>query len=119
MKEKKCHKEVPRIDDRQHSTIGYADDYPVESAAGSYLTPLTNNNLRDDAFANHHLPTGKNQQDGGGYGYDDVNGYDLLTSEPDPFKQQWPPVTVDFHQDFYADVSYTCEHRKITVLNTD
>lgn len=119
MKEKKCHKDVPRIDNSGcSSTTGYADDYALEETctAGYPVAPI-NNNLRDDPFAGYRGPVSKqhcgNDDSGSGYAGYGIGGYDLQpTLEPDPYAankhQQWPPVTaVDFHQDYYGDVSIT------------
>lgn len=119
MKEKKCHKEVPRIDGSHCPTMttGYADDYAVaEPCTASYPVAPINNNLQDDPFAGYHGPATKqpharDDDDGGGYAGYGIGGYDLqITPEPDPYAavklQQWPPVTaIDFHQDYYVDVS--------------
>lgn len=128
MKEKKCNKDVARTGDNHcltttttttTSSAGYrqhADDYgTVDQLASGYQmsSAPSNNNSLDSMFAGYHgpgsKPTHQNLNGYTGYGAEG-GGYDLLTPEPDPYddviaKQQWPPVSVDFHQDFFGDVS--------------
>lgn len=112
MKEKKCHKEAPRIVVDQHMprlqgescpVVGYPEDY------NNLIEPAEELH-DDDVFANgyHSAVVSKHQPDNGG-GYAVYGGYDFLT--PDPYDQRmtkqqcWPAHSVDFHQDLYDDVS--------------
>lgn len=113
MKEKKCHKETPRIVVDQHiprlqgescPVVGYPEDY-------NNLIEPADELHDDDVFANgyHSAVVSKHQPDNGGGGYAVYGGYDFLT--PDPYDQRmtkqqcWPAHAVDFHQDLYGDVS--------------
>jgi hypothetical protein len=116
MKEKKCHRDAPRVvEERSVPAVtalatGYGDDYAVDPAGYLAAAP-TNNNLQDDAFADYRgpEPSSCKLQDDGCYAGYPTGGYDLLTPEPaDTYvKQQWqaPVTAVDFHQDLYGDVS--------------
>ncbi|XP_026809930.1 homeobox protein abdominal-A homolog [Rhopalosiphum maidis] len=110
MKEKKCHKEAPRIVVDGHMprlqsescpAVGYPEDY-------NSAVELADDLQDDDVFANgYHSTVSKLQPANSGSGYAVYGGYDLLT--PDPYDQRmtkqqcWPAHTVDFHQDLYDD----------------
>lgn len=109
MKEKKCRKDAPGA--------GCADDYAIGYPPQPHQPPPINNNDDTFTYAEYDRRTASKppqHPDDGGVGYADF-GYDLqqLTS-PDPYAakhgdnaQQWPIADVNFHQDFYGDVSIT------------
>lgn len=121
MKEKKCHRDVPRVIGSGVPAVttavatGYGDDYAVGPAGytvatATTATTATNNNLQDDVFADYRGPEASCKfQDNSLFAGYATGDYDLLTPEPaDAYvKQQWqaPVTTVDFHQDHYGDVS--------------
>ncbi|XP_022163123.1 segmentation protein fushi tarazu-like [Myzus persicae] len=114
MKEKKCHKEAPRIVVDRHMTglqgevcpsgalaVGYAEDY-----CSNAVEPADDPRDEDVFTSGYHPAVTKHRPDDVG-GYSVYGGYDLLTA-PDPYdqrvaKQQCWSAPVDFHQDLYAD----------------
>ncbi|XP_027848366.2 homeobox protein abdominal-A homolog [Aphis gossypii] len=111
MKEKKCHKEAPRIVVDQHMPRLQGESCPVAGYPEDYnnLIEPADELHDDDVFANgyHSAVVSKHQPDNGGGGYAVYGGYDFIT--PDPYDQRmtkqqcWPAHTVDFHQDLYGD----------------
>lgn len=110
MKEKKCHKDVPRID--VHNSAGCLATAAAAGYANDYAAGSTNNDLRDGCVAfvdNYQDPASKSRRDDFDYGGFDGGYGAQATPELDPYtskQQQWPHSgAVDFHQHFYDNVS--------------
>eukprot|EP00102_Acyrthosiphon_pisum_P022201 XP_016659411.1 PREDICTED: homeobox protein DLX-6 isoform X2 [Acyrthosiphon pisum] len=121
MKEKKCHKETPRIVVDQHVQPRVQGECcPPTALVAGYAEDYCNNAIEpaddprdDDVFGGGYHPavTKHRPDDGGGYAV--YGGYDLLTTTTDPYdqrvaKQQCWSAPVDFHQDLYGDVQDYC-----------
>ncbi|XP_060861378.1 segmentation protein fushi tarazu-like [Metopolophium dirhodum] len=117
MKEKKCHKEAPRIVvDRNVQPRVQGECCPPAALASGYAEDYCNNAIEladdprdDDVFAGGYHPAVTKHRPDDGSGYAVYGGYDLLTATTDPYdqrvaKQQCWSAPVDFHQDLYGDL---------------